>query len=289
MFAIGFFKGKPTEYTIKFVNGRIRRAGEGLSFFYWAPTTTIATISITTIDANFVFNEMTQTFQEVTIQGQLTYRIADPKKISSILDFSVNPWNRKYLSDDPDRFVRRIVNAVQMATRGEIQKHSLEDCLRNSEMIAKTVLEKVKQDSTFGDLGVECLSIYFISLKPTPELAKALEAEYREMIQKKADAAIYSRRAAAVEQERKIKENELDSEIALEKSRQELIELNGYNALKEAEFHSKAAEVEFTAYRNIDPKLLLAIGMKSLGEQANKISHLSITPELLSTLIDSKK
>ena len=76
-------------------------------------------------------------------------------------------------------------------------------------------------------LGAELLNVYFISAKPTPEVAKALEADYRETLLRKADMAIYARRAAAVEEERKIKENELNTEIALEEQRRRLIDLQG--------------------------------------------------------------
>lgn len=285
MFNIGFFKGQPTDYIIKFVNGKIKREGQGLSFFYWKPNTSIAAIPVVTIDANFIFNEITQTFQEVTIQGQLTYRVSDVKKIALLLDFSISPESKKYSSDPLDKLAKRIINTVQMAARQEIQKFSLEDSLRKSENIARVVLAKIKEDITLNSIGIECLSIYIISIKPTPELARALEAEYRESIQKKADEAIYSRRAAAVEQERKIKENELDSDIALEKERKELVELEGNNAIKEAEYQSKSLNLGLVPYKEMDPKLLLALGFKALGEKADKIGNLTITPDLLASVL----
>ena len=285
MFNIGFFKGQPTDYIIKFVNGKIKREGQGLSFFYWKPNTSIAAIPVATIDANLIFNEITQTFQEVTIQGQLTYRVSDVKKIALLLDFSISPVSKKYSSDPLEKLAKRIINAVQMATREEIQKFSLEDSLRKSENIAKVVLGKIKEDTMLNSIGIECLSIYLTSIKPTPELARALEAEYRESIQKKADEAIYSRRAAAVEQERKIKENELDSDIALEKERKELVELEGNNAIKEAEYQSKVLNLGLVPYKELDPKMLLALGFKSLGEKADKIGNLTITPDLLSSVL----
>ena len=78
-------------------------------------------------------------------------------------------------------------------------------------------------------MGTELLSVYFVAVKPTPEVAKALEADYRETLLRKADMAIYARRAAAVEEERKIKENELNTEITLEEQRQKLVDLQGQN------------------------------------------------------------
>ncbi|MFY7967975.1 MAG: hypothetical protein ACOVNV_02730, partial [Pirellulaceae bacterium] len=100
-------------------------------------------------------------------------------------------------------------------------------------------------------------------------MSKALEAEFREQLLRRADEAIMARRASAVEDERKIREKELESDSALEKGRSALIELQGENLLKEAANRGKALEVEsaskakaleqeLAALRNADPKLLLA-------------------------------
>ncbi|MGT2431174.1 hypothetical protein ACU4HD_25610 [Cupriavidus basilensis] len=65
-------------------------------------------------------------------------------------------------------------------------------------------------------LGLEILSFSMVAVKPRAETARALEAEVREQILKAADDAIYARRNAAVENERAIKESELDTEVAVE-------------------------------------------------------------------------
>ena len=89
MFAIRFMKAAPTTYVLHFKNGRVRREGPGLSFFYYAPTSTIVTVPLASSDVPFAFQESTADFQSVAFQGQLTYRVTDPKKLSSVLDFSV--------------------------------------------------------------------------------------------------------------------------------------------------------------------------------------------------------
>jgi hypothetical protein len=55
-------------------------------------------------------------------------------------------------------------------------------------------------------------------------MARALEADAREDLLRRADQAIYERRNAAVEQERRIKENELSTEIAVEEKKRQIRE-----------------------------------------------------------------
>jgi hypothetical protein len=296
---IGYFKGQPTEYVIKYSSGQIVREGQGLAFFYLKYRTQVVAVPTSSMDANLVFNEATSNFQAVTIQGQFTYRIQNPRRAAELLNFSMDPATHKHLSNDPDRLAQRITNIIQIETRTEIQKRSLEEVLSQYESIATRAQERIKNSALLEPLGVELLSVYFVAAKPTPEVAKALEAEYRETLLRKADMAISARRAAAVEEERKIKENELNTEITLEHQRRQLIDLQGSNELQEATNRGKAAEeearyrtkakqMELELYAALDPRKVLALAMSELGQNAGRIGNLTITSEMLASLLDGR-
>jgi hypothetical protein len=296
---IGYFKGQPTEYVIRYGSGRVAREGQGLAFFYLKYNTQVVAVPTSSMDANLVFNEVTSNFQTVTIQGQFTYRIQNPKRAAELLNFTMDPATHQHLSNDPDRLAQRITNVIQMETRTEIQKRSLEEVLTQYETIAARVQERIKTSTLLDPLGAELLSVYYVGAKPTPEVGKALEADYREGLLRKADMAISARRAAAVEEERKIKENELNTEIALEQQRRQLIDLQGENALKEATSRGKAIEEEaryqaqatrmdLELYSSIDPRKVLALAMSRLGQNAERIGNLTITPDILAALLNTR-
>ena len=109
---------------------------------------------------------------------------------------------------------------------------------------------------------------------------------------RKADEAVYARRAAAVDEERKIKEKELNSDLVLEQQRKELIVLQGQNALQEAEnrgaalerdaqSRARATEMELAPLRALEPRTLLAVGLRELGQNADRVGNLTITSEML--------
>ena len=286
---IGYYKSDPTEYILLYSDGRVTREGAGLAFFFWAPTTSIVSVPVSTIDVPFILNETTGNFQAVTVQGQLTYRIADPKTMASILNFTVDPRTRQFISTDPEKLPQRIVNAIQVHLRAELLKLALDDALRRSADLAATVLAQIKAEPLLAAMGVECLNLYLNSIKPTPEMAKALEAEYREGLQQRADQAVYARRAAAVEQERRIKENELNTQVTLEQKRQELVNLQGQNNNKQSEYDAKSTDIWLGPWRNTDARLVLALALRSLGDNAQKIGNLNVTPEILASLLDAGK
>jgi hypothetical protein len=125
-----------------------------------------------------------------------------------------------------------------------------------------------------------------------------LEAEYRETLLRRADEAIYARRASAVEEEGKIKSNELEDEISLERER--LIDLEAANERKESQawgerreleagFTARASEMELAPYRDLDPRKVLALAMRDIGNNAGKVGSLNITSEVLADLLQTEK
>jgi regulator of protease activity HflC (stomatin/prohibitin superfamily) len=297
MFGIGYFKGQPTDYIQRYSTGTVRGEGMGLAFYYWHFNTQIVAVPTTARDADVVFNEITSNFQEVTVQGQLTYRIREPKKAAQLLNLRIDPYRYTYVSDDLNALAQKISNVVRIETRSEVEKRTLADVLRDSRSIAREVEQRVREAAVLDPLGVELLSVFFLSARPTPEVAKALEAEYREALMRRADEAIYARRGAAVDEERKIKEKQLESDKALEQQRQTLIDLQGANALKEAEncglalekeaqYRARSAEMDLAVVRGIEPRMLLAIALRELGRNAGKVGNLSITTELLASLLN---
>jgi hypothetical protein len=167
---------------------------------------------------------MTVDFQAVTVQGQLTYRILDPQKVASLLDFTISNSTDQYIYEDAEKLSQRLFNLIQELARSEVQALTLRNVIHAPDAIATSVMKKLTKSEAFTSLGVEALFVSIQAIKPTPEIGRALEAEAREALLSQADQAIYDRRNSAVEQERRIKENELNTEIAVEAKKRQIRE-----------------------------------------------------------------
>ncbi len=222
MFGIKFIKTGPTQYVIHYQNGRIKRSGTGMSFFYHEPSSSIVVIPVGTADIPFIFKETTGDFQTVTVQGQITYRIEDPQTIASCLDFTM--LEGRYHSDDPEKLSQRLINLAQVKVRSHIGKHTLQENLQAAELISSGVTAALTSSESLTQTGIEMIFFTVLSIKPSPEMARALEAEARESIHRESDEAIYKRRNASVENERKIKESELSTEVAVEEKKRQIRE-----------------------------------------------------------------
>ena len=225
MIGIKFIKAQPNIYLLQYAKGRVVREGVGLAFFYYAPTTSLVAVPVASTESPFIFQEVTADFQTVSIQGQVTYRVADAKKLATLMNFTLGCARAKTRFGRPAEIAATGDQCCQRAGAGRTAKHCpLREAVRASDSLVQTVHKNLAASGEMSQLGLEILGLNILAIKPTPETARALEAEAREQLLKEADEAIYSRRNSAVEQERAIKENELNTEIAVENKKRQIRE-----------------------------------------------------------------
>lgn len=295
MFGFRFIKVEPTDFILQFKRGRVVRQGAGQSFFYYAPTSSLVRVPVGSVDVPFIFEEVTADFQKVTVQGQLSYRVADPLKLAQLMNFTLAPNGREYSSEDPKKLPQRLINHAQVLTSSSLRAMALRDALGGADRLVVSVREGLREAGAISSLGIEVLGLAILAIRPTPETARALEAEAREAILRGADEAVFLRRNSAVEQERAIKENELNTEIAveskkrqiketqmeaeksvqqkkrelreaematriaLEQQNRELLSLSTSNARDEADAKAYAISATMRAIGETDPKILMAL------------------------------
>src|SRR6266568_1766563 len=126
MFGLRFIKTQPNQYVIQFRNGRPHRQGAGLSILYFGPTSSLVVVPTASVNEPFIFEEVTADYQEVTIQGQVIYRIADPLRTASLLNFALDHKGR-YVSEDPGKLSQRVIDQIQVAMRAQLQSMPMKD------------------------------------------------------------------------------------------------------------------------------------------------------------------
>lgn len=256
-------------YAIHYKNGRIAREGRGLSFYYFAPNSSIVAIPMGSNDLPFIFNETTHDYQTVSIQGQITYKTGSPKQLAEVLDFTVDSRG-VYKKNELEKLHQRIINEAQTATATFVHSLGLKDAMRSAKAIEVNILEGLAASKAILLLGIEVLSINILAVKATPEMGRALETETREKLQQEADQAIFERRNFAVEQERKIRESELNTEIAVEEKNKQIAEKKIEGEMQKAESNRKLREMKVQADISVEEqrKLLIAQNAENQRKEA---------------------
>ena len=243
---LGFFKHLRSESNMhirRFRNGRLIASGKGLAFWFLPMGTSIAELPTDDRELQFLFQGRSRDYQDVTVQGEMIYRVTDPDCLASRVDFSV----------DLDSGAHRNRPLEQLATlfTGTAQKHAgrymaSRDIktlvVDGAEQLQLSIEQGFAAESVFADMGLEMVSLGIKDIRPVAELEKAMQTPTRESIQQNADEATFQRRALAVEKERAIAENELQNRIELAAREEKLISQQGTNERRRVEEQAIAEE-----------------------------------------------
>lgn len=340
--AIRYKKFEPTEYVMKIRRGSVIQQGVGLSFFYNTMTTSLMVFPATAFDTGFIYDDiMTSDFQKLNVQGDISYTIADYEKAAGMVDFSYKGIKKEYdtnLLEAKQKMAKRIMNLTKVYITKFISTKDIRDAIKSQDELAAVLKAALKEDETIREFGLQVIAISILGISPQPDTRRALEAATREEILKQQDDAVYKRRNCAIEQERAIKENELNTEIKiaekekekhekametkrmlqekqaeldakkiandiqLEEENRKLVDLQTENEKKKSDAKAYDSEVLLRTFSGVDTEVIKALavsGMDSrsliakafmeIGDKADKIGVLNVSPELLETLTKKEK
>ena len=231
-------KFKPTEYVTVVRKGKTVKSGQGLTVLYNDINTDIMVAPITAFDGTFAFDDLvTADYQTVCVQGALTYMIDNYERAYRMADFTYAKNYTEKKNQAMDLFLKRINNVIRAVVIRETGKMDVRNIIKRADEMAALIADALKNDETIEQLGVKILAVNILGIIARADTRKALEAAAREQILKEQDDAIYLRRNAAIEQERLIKENELNTEIKVAEKEKEKKE-------KEQEIKKRLLETE---------------------------------------------
>ena len=219
-----YVKFLPNDFVLRYRKGKLIESGAGLSFHCFPRNTSAAVVPTSAMDVDFIFDEKTADYQSVSVQGQLTYRVVDYKRIASLMNFAVNLQTKAYLNDPTAKLSKRLLNLLDVQIRKRIGTMELTKAVRADRDFAQQILSELREDEVVKALGVEVMGLSILKIGANSETQRALEARTREEILKDSDDALYERRNASIEQERKVKENELSTEISVEEKKKRIRE-----------------------------------------------------------------
>jgi hypothetical protein len=211
------------------------------------------------------FHARTSDFQDVAVQATVTYRIADPALAAARLDFSIDPDTGAWRGAPLEQLGTLMTETAQQHALDVLARTSLSSALVDGvTAVRERVAAGLAAEPRLPATGIDVVAVRVVALRPEPEVERALRTPAREQIQQDADRATYERRAVAVERERAIAENELDSRIELARREEQLVDQRGTNARREAEEQAASDAVRAQAEAARTVKLAEAEAARSV-------------------------
>lgn len=318
---LSHLRTEPSVHVLRYRRGSLERSGRGEAFWFRPRVSAVAEVPVDDREQSIVTTGRTLDFQDITMQGTVTFRIADPELAATRIDFGVDLRTGRYLEEPLDRLADLVAGAAQQITLDWVAHRTLDAALREAvQELRPLVTAGLQDDASLSDAGIQIATVHITRVSPTPELEKALQAPTREGLQEAADEATFQRRALAVEKERAIEENALANRIELARREQDLIRQEGANGLRRAEDDAATNRIEaeaqaeratmsagaraegislveaarneaeaarLDAYRTMEPMILLGLAAQELASKLERIDHLNLSPDALSGMVQS--
>ena len=316
---ISHLRSEATSHVIRYRGGRPVRSGRGLTFWFRPLDTAVAEIPLDDQELSFLFHGRSADLQEVVAQGIVTYRVTDPDLLAGRIDFGIDLATGLPTKTPLDQIAARLTGLAQQHAWAVMAATSLRELVADGVgRIRDRIEDGLRSDASLVEMGLAIASVRVSAVQPSAEVEKALAAPTRERISADADEAAFARRAAAVDKERAIAENELANRIELARREASLVAQEGANARREAaeiaaasriaadgnartrrigaeaeaasirlvETERNAAEAERIAvYRDLAPAVLMGLAAREFAGKIETIEHLNLTPDLLGPLL----
>lgn len=244
----GFFNHARVEasaFLAVFSNGKVKQTGRGLAVWF-APQGATSLVEVPADERvhELAISATTRDFQTVSVQGTATWRAADPMTLADRIDFSLDLSNGAYRADPITQVEGLIDGLVTVAIERYVAARAVGEVLAAGVgPLLSTIETEIAASPRLASIGVELAGVRLTSLTPSPELVRALRQPTVERLQQAADEATFARRAAAVEKEAAIAENETKARIKLEEERALLIARERDNEVARAEAARETAQV----------------------------------------------
>jgi regulator of protease activity HflC (stomatin/prohibitin superfamily) len=287
MLGFKFLTTRPTDHVVLYKSGRKAREGAGLGGIVFMPTATAAAVPMDARDDIFAVETMTVDYQTVVIQGLITFRIADANAAVQRQDFSIDLRNGRHLGEPMKQIVERLRAIVQSACRDALGRSSLDAALNKSDELSVAAMRSIAADAGLKADGIAVDRVLVMSVKPAPEIKKALEAKLRETLLREADTALFERRRAATADEHALKlreeadrqelaTNEISNNLTLEAERAKLAEARAETALTEARSAAETNRERLKPFAEIGAAAVAAQALYELGIRGIVPANLSL-------------
>ncbi|MCV7285936.1 MULTISPECIES: SPFH domain-containing protein [Mycolicibacterium] len=310
---------EPTAHIRALRRGKLVQDGPGLAFWFRPLTAAMSEIPMDDRELPVLFHARTADFQDVAVQATVTYRIVDPTLAAQRIDFSIDTETGAWRAAPLEQVAGLLTESAQQHGLDLLARTTLTSALVDGiSAVRKRMVDGLAADTRLAETGITVIGVRVVAIRPEPEVERALQTPTREQVQQEADKATFERRALAVERERAIGENELQTKIELARREEELVAQNGANdrlktqeawasdaiateakakrevALAEAkaqaarlvgEAEAAAETARLAAYRDLSDATMLGLAVKELAANLPKIEHLVLTPDLLAPVL----
>jgi hypothetical protein len=122
-------RAEPTAHVMRYRRGRVVGRGAGLTFWFAPNRAAVVEIPLGDQELPFLFHLRSGDFQQLIVQGVVTFRFADPQKVAARIDFTLDLASGNWTETPLERVQGLLVQMAQQYVIDDLAGADLRDIL----------------------------------------------------------------------------------------------------------------------------------------------------------------
>lgn len=166
---VRYFRSEANSHVIRYRKGTVLRSGRGLSFWFRPDGAGIAEIPMGSREMRFLFKSRSKDGEQAKVQGEITWRVADPDRLSRRVDFSVDLKYGHYPGEPLDRTAELLTGLLQpLAAQQHLATHTMDQLITQAgrARLQGQIEDGLKATESLRGLGLEILAVRLTEFSP---------------------------------------------------------------------------------------------------------------------------
>lgn len=139
-------RAEPSSHLIQYRKGHQVRSGRGVDFWFLPLSASLVEVPVDDREQSFLCNGRSSDFQELTVQGVITYRVNAPETLAGRGDFGIDLASGKYLKEPIEQMATMVAQLAQQIVLEYLCHQTLQErAIEENELQNKIELAKQEQ------------------------------------------------------------------------------------------------------------------------------------------------
>ena len=146
-------RGDPSFHVLRFRRGQLVSSGRGPAFWFRPMSTSIVELPMDDRELPFLYHARSQDFQDVTVQGVITFRVVAPESLAERVDFTLDLRTGLHAEQPLEKLAGLVTELAQQFTWDYLVHTPLLDILEHG-------FDEIRARIQLGSTGMTALTAW---------------------------------------------------------------------------------------------------------------------------------
>ena len=167
-------RAEPTSHVLHFRRGELANEGPGLALWFRPLGAALAEVPVDDRELPFLFHARSADFQQLTVQGVITFRVAEPQRLARRVDFSIDLASGRWTQAPLEQVAGLLTQLAQQFVIDELVRLDVRRILTDGVApIRDRITAGLTAEEALRELGIEIVAVRVGAVARSSDVDKA--------------------------------------------------------------------------------------------------------------------